>query len=135
MPRVAPGKAEMGLYTYGRLGKAACPVAQYYIDVSGLRDPSSNRGFRKLYTDGRHGEVQEYLKADPRVDAVFDSIRMIAHLNLRGDNTKDGKWLSFAIKDHHGVWIAPAVAEIVADRLGNIGYDVTVFHYELGARV
>lgn len=134
MPRVSTPSAEIGIYSFGRLTntKDRMPVsAQYFIDVSGLRDPSSNRGFRKLYDDGRAEDIQNYVKDDPRIDAIFDAVRMIAHLNLRSPQTADLKWLSIAFRDHHGRWTAPAVAEIIGDRLSNVGYKVSVWHYDL----
>lgn len=131
MPRVKPYEAQVGIYTYGEKGKAASvPNAQYVINVAGLRDPSSNRGYRQKYKDGRPGEIQDYVKEDPRVEAIVHQIKMLAHIGLRSD-AQDGKFLSFALRDHHGVWIAPAIGEIVTDALDREGYAVALFHFEL----
>ena len=125
--RVAAGNAEVGVYTCGRDTQIS---TQYIIDVSGLRDPGSNRGFNVKYKNGLPGEVQDFVKEDSRVAAIVDTIHLITHLNLRSE-AADGGWLAFMIRDHHGKWIAPAVGEIVADSLSNLGYKVSVIHWGL----
>jgi hypothetical protein len=129
MPRVAQNEAEVGIYTFGKLTEHP-PNWTYLIDVAGLRDPSSNRGFRKTYSDGRPGEIQTYMRDDPRVPAIIDTIKMITWMNLRSE-ARDNRWLSFGLRDHHGIWIAPPIGEIVADSLSNLGFKVSLFHHEL----
>lgn len=127
-------QAELGIYTYGRLvPREAPPMSQYVIDVAGLRDPLSNRGFKHKYSDGRPGEVQDFVREDSRMNAILDTVKLIAHMQLRS-MAGDGKWLSFGIRDHHGKWIAPAVGEILADELSRAGYKVALHHHDVGGQ-
>lgn len=129
--RVESSQAEIGLYTWGKkVSKTTVPLASYVIDVSGFRDPMSNRGFRKLYPDGRCGEVQKYVKEDPRYPAISDSVRMIAEMHLRGEGS-DSKWVSIGIMDYHGLWIAPPIGELLADELDRAGFRVSLYHYDV----
>lgn len=131
MPRVAPSAAEIGIYTWGsKVPRSYTPIASYIVDVAGLRDPQSNRGFKKRHPHGCAGEIQEYVKEDPRYPAISDMVKMLAHLHLRSD-AQDGKWLTIALVDFHGRWIAPAVAELVSDELSSAGFRVSCFHYDL----
>jgi hypothetical protein len=128
--RVDHSKAELGIYSFGKDSPNRVPTCQYYIDVAGLRDPGSSGLIRKEYKDGRAGGVQSYIKEDPRVTAVIEQIRMIAFMHLRSQ-ARDNKWLSFGLMDHHGRWIAPAVAELAAEELDRLAYDISVFHADL----
>lgn len=123
-------KAEVGIYTFGKDSPNRPSTVQYIFEVAGLRDPQSNRGFSKTYKDGRPGEVQNYVEDDPRVKAIIQEIRAFAYMHLRSD-AKDNKWLSFGIKDNHGRWIAPAVGELVAERLSQLKYGVYLCHCDL----
>lgn len=135
MPRVAPTNAEVGLYTWGtKIVRQYHPSVNYAINVAGLRDPSSNRGFNKKYADGRPAEVCEFVKEDSRYEAISDTIQMLTHMHLRGEG-RDNRWLSIGVVDFHGKWIAPAVAELVANELSQAGYRVSLFHYDLKGNV
>ena len=129
--RVEPNEAEIGLYTWGKLLKRSfIPQASYAIDVSGLRDPQSNRGFKKQFKDGRAGVIQEFVREDPRYQAIRETVEMLAFMHLRSDG-RDEKWLSIGLMDYHGLWIAPALGESIADVLSNSGYRVSCFHYDV----
>lgn len=130
MPRVDHAHAELGIYTFGEKSKNFVGTCQYYIKVSGLRDPGSSGGIRSQFADGRAGGVQQYLKDDPRVQAIIDQVRILAYMHLRSQS-RDNKWLSFALVDHHGKWIAPALGEMMADQLSQIGYSVSLNHADL----
>lgn len=135
MPRVIPATAEVGIYTFGVKAKNPHrPQVHYLIDVAGLRDPMSNRGFKKSYADGRAGEVLEFVQEDPRMEAILDTIRILCHTHLRS-NAADGKWLSIGIADYHGRWTSPAVGEIVTNALCRDGYRVNLAHYDLMTEV
>lgn len=127
MSRASCTDAELGLYSYGRIAKGAKPNVCYIIDVSGLRDPQTNRGFRNNYKDGRAGEVQKYVAEDPRIEAIVDQVKLLAEMHLRG-NGADKQWLTFGFRDHHGRWTSPAVCEIVADVMDRSGFKVHVSH-------
>lgn len=128
-----PSTAEMGIYTFGDKSPNYIGTCQYYIKVSGLRDPGSSGAIRAQFPDGRAGGVQDYLKEDKRVEAIIGVLRMIAFMHLRS-KAADKKWLSFALVDHHGKWIAPAIGEMAADVLSNIGYKVSLYHADLAVR-
>lgn len=130
--RVSPSESEIGIYTFGDkvVTTLPRPAVNYLIHVAGLRDPMSNRGFSKTYTDGRPIVVQDFVKEDPRYEAILDSVRFLAHVHLRSE-ARDNKWLSMAIVDHHGKWIAPAVGELVSHALDYSGYKVSLFHFDL----
>jgi hypothetical protein len=134
MPRVDHAKAELGIYTFGKDSPNRPGSVQYIIDCAGLRDPGSSGSLRKTYTDGRPGEVQQYVNEDPRVRAIIETIRTIAFMHLRSQGA-DGKWLSFGLQDHHGKWIAPAVGELAADALSNAGYGVSLHHSDCGVKL
>lgn len=121
---------EIAIYTFGRLGKMVPPRAHYVIDVSGIRDPLSNRGFKNTFTDGRPGEIQKFVAEDPRMNAILDTVKLIAYDQLRS-KAGSKKWLSIAFRDHHGKWGSVAVGEIVRDALKYDGYNVALRHYEL----
>jgi hypothetical protein len=129
--RVDPSQAEIGIYTWGtKIPREYVPVANYIVNVAGFRDPQSNRGFKKKFLDGRGGEIQEYVSEDPRFVAVSDTVLMLAYVHLRSE-AKDNKWLSIGLTDYHGLWIAPAVGELVADLLSDLNYKVSLFHYDI----
>lgn len=132
MPRVMSPQAQIGVYTYGLKGDASTvPNAQYVIDVAGIRDPSSNRGYRLKYKNGTAKEILDYVAEDPRVAAIIHNVKLIAHSELRSGAARSPGWLSFALRDHHGIWIAPAVGELVTDALDRLGYAVALYHYEI----
>ncbi len=130
MPKVDSKDAQIGIYTFGDKSHNYVGTCQYYIQVAGLRDPGSSGSIRSQYVDGRAGGVQQYIKEDPRVEAIAQTIRAIAWMHLRSQ-ARDNKWLSFGLVDHHGRWIAPAVGEIVADQLSQSGYAVSLYHADL----
>lgn len=135
MARCIPSLAEVGIYTYGNKSKNPNrPQVNYVVNVERIRDPQSNRGFKKTYADGRAGEVLDFVKEDPRMEAILDNIRIICHTHLRSP-AADGHWLAIGIMDHHGHWIAPAVGELVCNALCRDGYKVNIAHYDLMTEV
>jgi hypothetical protein len=132
MPRVIVGNGDIGVYSTGRVVKEAVN-AQYVINVEGLRDPLSNRGFRFSKEDGRDREVMSFVEDDPRVSAIRDEVLLLAHLNFKAPG-QTSAWISFLFKDVHGKWIAPAVAELIADSLIAANYKVSVHHWGLGGK-
>lgn len=130
MPRTNIGEGQMAIYSAGR-SVAPTPNATFIFDVSGLRDPLSNRGFRHSKEDGRDPSVKKFVSEDPRVAAIMEQVAILAHLNFRGQS-QTGGWISFLFKDVQGQWIAPAVTELVAEMLDNLNYRVSVHHWSLG---
>jgi hypothetical protein len=130
MPKVDHAAAQIGIYTFGQKSHNFVGTCQYYINVAGLRDPGSSGQIRSQYVDGRAGGVQQYIADDVRVKVISEQIRLIAYMHLRSQ-AADNKWLSFGLVDYHGRWIAPAIGEIVADNLSDLGYSVSLYHADL----
>lgn len=101
---------------------------QFDFNVSKFRDPQGNAKLMKLYHDGQHVEVKEWIKIDPRMQGIIDATLLIAY-----DRLKHGiqKFLSIGFRDFHAKWISRAVAEIVADALSDAGFSVGVIHESL----
>lgn len=132
MPRVTLTQAEIALYTYGRKVKTGrvVPSSDYVIDVDGLRDPLSNRGFKNEFRDGRPVKVREFIKEDPRVPAIIDTVKLLVEAHVRSVG-HDRTWVAISLRDHHGKWIAPAIGEVLADTLAADGYKVSLMHIDL----
>jgi RNase adaptor protein for sRNA GlmZ degradation len=120
--RVSSHTAKVNIVSFGRV-TVTPPGPKYSIDVTGLRDPSCQ--FAKTHKDGRSPDIQAWLRADPRVDIIVREIKQLCAVHL--DSMKE-TYLSIGFVDHHGKWIAPAIAEIVA---AEILYTVSVEHREL----
>lgn len=120
--RVSSHVALVNIISFGKV-TAIPPTPKYLIDVSSLRDPSCQ--FTKTHSDGRSPDIQAWLRLDPRVDIIVREIKQICAVHL--DSMKES-YISIGFHDHHGKWIAPCVAEIVASE---ITHTVSVEHKEL----
>lgn len=120
--RVELKNAKVGIYS-AKIG--AIPNSTYIIDVSNFRDPMGQKEFRKL--DGRDEKVKEWINSDRRVPALIDAVAQVA---IDAAKNAGVNYLSICLYDHHGKWIAPALAEIVADKLAE-HVDVAVRHTTL----
>jgi hypothetical protein len=142
MPRVPlhtttkdPDRPQIGVYSFG----ADAPkqmLAQFEFDVTTFRDPTGQKQFT-TFTDGTVPAVRDWVAQDRRIPAVVEQCLMLADDMLQKKNDKEAisSWVSIAFKDHHGRWIAPAVAECVADALSDAGYRVSVVHDGLKPKV
>jgi hypothetical protein len=110
------------------------PAAQFEFDVSTFRDPVGQKQFNRAV--GTCPDVRDWVAQDRRVPGVVNVCRLLAedlcrpHPKGTGTEVISG-WLSISFKDHHGKWIAPAVAELVANQLDKDGFNVIVLHHEL----
>lgn len=125
--RTGIGAAEVGIYTYGKKVTTTPPTTAYVIDVCGLRDPQASGEMRRANGDGRTHACQQYVAEDKRVQAIIDEIKLLTHMHKRS-SAADQKWLSFAIADYHGRYLAPAIGELAANALSNLGYKVSCWH-------
>jgi RNase adaptor protein for sRNA GlmZ degradation len=116
--------ARVGIFA---LNKWSSTTNQYEFDLTGFRDPQAKKDLRSLY--GTDPKVQEFIKADPRLEAVIDACRVL----VRDDDYRKGHYISFGFRDHHGRWISSAVAEIVGKILSDEGYNVYVSHFGVSA--
>ena len=130
----------IGVYSVGSKAKTSTDrqFAQFEFDVSHFRDPTGQKQFRGK--SGLAPEVQTWVKDDVRVPGLIQNCLILADdlvkpkANTEGDTTRmaaASQWLSFSFKDHHGIWAAPAIAELVANALSDAGYTVAVLHREL----
>jgi hypothetical protein len=71
------------------------------------------------------------MEDDPRVGIVSREVARLVEMYLHGMKEI---YFSIGFVDHHGIWIAPAVAEIVARDLES-NYSVGVSHYGLIPRI
>lgn len=137
-PAASGHRPTIGVYSLGGAHGSPRQFAQFEFDVSKMRDPAGQQQFR-----GKTGlvlEVQTWMRADSRIDLVVKECKLLADDLVKPKALTEATttrvvpastWLSFAFKDHHGRWAAPAVAEIVAKALSDAGYTVAIFHREL----
>lgn len=111
---------------------------QFMFDVSLLRDPGGQKQFKGL--NGTYPQVVNWVKEDKRVATIISDCLIIADDLVKTKICADGgttklspvsRWLSFSFEDHHGKWIAPAVAEAVADALSDAYHVVIVTHRDI----
>lgn len=127
-----PASADIQLHSYGIQMPWGPPSARYVVDVTGFRDPMGVTFLKETYKDGTDLRVQEWIRRDPRVETVIQSIRLLAHSHLKSNRES---WTSIGFKDHHGVWIAPAVAEMVGRALSELDhYSVYISHRGIQSR-
>jgi len=124
--RVAPDKCEILIYSLRLDSTQYHP--QFDFNVSKFRDPQGNANLMKLYNDGQHIAVREWIKVDPRMQGILDASLMLAYDRITHG---EQKFLSLAFRDFHAKWIARAIAEVVADHLSNAGFSVGVQHEQL----
>ena len=125
----------VGIYSFGA-NSSNGPAAQFEFDVTLFRDPTGQKQFNGL--NGTDPTVRDWVSSDRRIPAVLDHCTLLAKdlltpriKNGHGDGEPISKWISFSFKDYHGKWIAPAVAEKVAERLTGLGFTVLVVHHTL----
>lgn len=136
MPRVpfnSKGeRPQIGIYSYGTVVPQDF-AGQFEFDVTTLRDPTGQQQFKGL--NGLYPAVRDWVGSDRRVSIIIKDILLLAD-DMAKPKTKEGRaqpepispYVSFAFKDYHGKWIAPAVAELVADILDKEGFRVAVHH-------
>jgi len=119
--------AQVVIYSHGsRLPNGPSSEPAYKFDVSQFRDPMGQKSFKAL--DGRNKTVQEWLWEDPKVGAIVETCLLLTVTLI--DVNKE-TWFSVLFEELHGQWISPAVAEIVAKRLEECNFKVSVVHYGL----
>lgn len=126
-------KPSIGIYSFGD-NCVKPPAAQFEFNVSLFRDPIGQKQFNRAY--GTQPDVRDWVAQDKRMPGVIQMCQLLAEDLIRphkkGDHTESiSSWLSISFKDHHGKWIAPAVAEAVANQLDADGFNVIVLHHEL----
>ena len=137
MPRVkfstSGVRPEIGIFSYGSSKEASETSGQFEFDVSSLRDPSGQKQFNGF--NGVYPNVRDWVGTDRRVPIIIRDCLLLADDLIKPKPQGDSKvpkamsvWLSFSFKDFHGKWIAPAVAELVAERLSKEGFNVAVHH-------
>ena len=124
------GGPQVGVYSYASSG--ADPKTQFVFNVGRFRDPQGQVQFAGK--NGTDPTVQDWILSDNRVKAVVRDCQILAMDLLKPHPPSDKprtEWVSFSFFDHHGKWIAPAVAELVAKDLTSKGFKVAVHHLTL----
>lgn len=125
-------QTDMAVVSFGRIGRQPAPDPHFVIDVSEWRDPLGSKTLKNLYTDGRAGEVQDFVREDPKYQAAANAALMITYTNLISNKTTPKPWISIGVRDHHGTWTAPAMTELLAEEINRkLGIKVFVRHVEL----
>lgn len=119
--------ADVCIYTYGKGGEMG-PHEKYVFDCTNFRDPGGQADFRHGYKNGLPYNVQKWIMEDPKVPSLAAEINFLAHLHIK---SMKETWISVGLIDTHGVWISPAVGEVVANFLVEKGWKVSVVHHEL----
>ena len=137
MPRVkfstSGVRPEIGIFSYGSSKEASEASGQFEFDVSSFRDPGGQKQFAG--TNGLYPDVRDWVGTDRRVPIIIRDCLLLADDIIRPKPQANSNvpkalsvWLSFSFKDFHGTWIAPAVAELVANSLSEAGFNVAVHH-------
>ncbi len=126
-------KPNIGIYSFGE-NSANPPNAQFEFDVRLFRDPVGQKQFNRAL--GIQPDVRDWVGQDKRAKGVIEMCQMLAEDLIRPHKKGDKEepisiWLSLSFRDHHGKWIAPAIAELVANQLDKDGFTVAVCHHEL----
>lgn len=125
-------RPQIGIYSYGNIQPQDF-AGQFEFDVSTLRDPAGQQQFKGM--NGLYPEVRDWVGSDRRVSIIIKDILLLSD-DMAKPKAKEGKstpepispYVSFSFKDHHGKWISPAIAELVADVLIKEGFRVAVHH-------
>ena len=142
MPRVSSDSkdpaATIGIHSFGEKAGGTIPKVQFEFDVTKFRDPGGQKQFSKF--NGTTAAVRDWVGEDERAAAIISTCLLLADdqikLKARNDGTvtrieSASQWLSISFRDFHGKWVAPAIAELVANALVKEGYPVTVIHHNL----
>lgn len=119
--------ANVAIYSMGRIsGDGGSIRPRFLFDVENFRDPQGVKSFKDARANGKSPDVRKFVMDDPRAPAV----KALAALYVT-DALKDARstFVSIGFKDQKGVWIAPAMAEEVADHLSALGFKVLVRHH------
>ena len=130
-------KPQIWIYSYATAAQKSM-AGQFEFDVSQFRDPAGQKQFLGRDVCGIDAEVRDWVGQDRRVPALVKECRLLAEDLIRPKQTgiTNGvpqekapcQWLSISFRDHHGKWIAPAIAELVANALSDDGFTITVYH-------
>lgn len=133
MVRIGRGNWNVDKVILGSFSKNGThiPTGHYTIDLSGFRDPGGAKAgtFPKHVVDGTALELRTWIASDPRVQVVIDQIDALVHTHLEVGKEA---FLEISMVDPQGVWIGPAVVELVADHLTAAKWSVATKHYALG---
>lgn len=119
--------ADVIFYSFGtsKIIDVEVPSYHYAVDVNTLRDPIGNKELTSKSRDGRDEAVVEWIKTDRRIPAILDTVQLVAETHL--DAAKE-PYVVVAFHDFHGKWISPALAELAATQLDNLGYKTFIIN-------
>lgn len=102
------------------------PLIRWSCDVSNFRDPIGQKQFKHL--NGKNEQVREFVAKDPRVKLVIEEFCALAHVVIKEANEP---YVSFGVYDRHGLYIAPAIVEMLVEALRAEGFQVYTQHHEV----
>ena len=118
--RVADVKdAHCSIYTFG-CKRQSPPNCHYTFDVTSFRDPAGQGNMRHL--DGRATIVRNFVAQETKLKDLLDLVEITLRDAIPATGGK--AWTTIGIMDHHGVWIAPAVGELLAEHLDVYAPDI-----------
>jgi RNase adaptor protein for sRNA GlmZ degradation len=119
MPFTELSKSDVGVFSLNR----HAPTHQMYeFDLSHFRDPQGKPEMRFLF--GTDPKVIDFIKADPRLEAIVHTCRLLAH----DAEKRKISYISFGFRDYHGRLISAAVAQIVGLALNDEDFNVHISH-------
>lgn len=128
-------RPEVGVYSAGKEIGESKIAGQFEYDVTSFRDPTGQKQFAGL--NGTYPQVRDWVSEDRRMAVLISECMLLAddmleEKNIEGQKPKAAStWLSFSFRDYHGKWVAPAVAEAIANALSDAGYNVFVHHKDI----
>jgi hypothetical protein len=133
-PRTGINLAQVSIYSWGlddyKGANRVEPIVKYRIDCSTWRNPECHKEVTTGRLNGLDPNILKWIAEDGRVGLVSRECYRLAKMLLDGQKET---YITIGFVDHHGRWIAPAVAELVASDLED-HYAVGVEHYGLKPR-
>ena len=112
--------------------QASAPDTRYRFDVSSCRDPIGQAHLKGTCADGRDEKVLAWLEKDPKVKAVIETVGFLVGLHMLPPQSEAN--ISIGFHDHHGIWIAPAVAILAGREISRLSLASVSLVHEAIAR-
>lgn len=104
--------ADVAIYSWGLKGtQGLVPNPKYLINVAEWRNPQCHPDIIKGRINGTDPAIIRWIEEDERIGVASREIYRLAEMHLRGMRES---YISVGVVDYHGIWTAPAVAEIIA---------------------
>jgi RNase adaptor protein for sRNA GlmZ degradation len=84
------------------------------FDVSTLSDPQGQNNLRAL--NGTAIKIRDWLKKTDKCKQLLHTLELTI-VDVESPKAFTKGWVSLGLFDYHGIWIAPAVAELLTEQL------------------